>query len=72
KGRKGIGTVALSKNEWFKAKHLSEDYYLYVVWNTEMHPNVPLPKIVQDPANKLVAKEDIHYLINSSEIEEKS
>jgi SNF2 family DNA or RNA helicase len=72
KGRKGIGTVALSKNEWFKAKHLSEDYYLYVVWNTEMYPNVSLPKIVQDPANRLEAKEDIHYLINSNEIESKA
>jgi len=72
KGRKGIGTVALSKNEWFKAKHLSEDYYLYVVWNAEMHPNVPEPKIIRDPANNLNAKEDIHYLIDSSEIKEKA
>ena len=72
KGRKGKGIVALSKNEWFKAKHLAMDYYLYVVWNTESHPNVIGPKIVQDPAHNLTPKEDIHYLINSTEIEEKS
>ena len=72
KGRKGIGTVALSKNEWFKAKHLNEDYYLYVVWNTELHPNNTLPKIIRDPANNLIANEDIHFLISSSEIEKKA
>jgi len=72
KGRKGIGAVALSKNEWFKAKHLADDYYLYVVWNTEMHPNVPTPKVIRNPAFNLDAKEDIHYLIDSSEIKAKA
>ena len=64
--------VALSKNEWFKAKQLNSDYYLYVVWNTESYPNVLGPKIIQDPTNNLTAKENIHYMINSTEIEEKS
>ena len=72
KGRKSKGMVALSKNEWFKAKHLGRDYYLYVVWNTGLHPNIIGPKIVQDPANTLAAKEAVHYLINPTEIEEKS
>ena len=72
KGRKGIGAIALSKNEWFKAKHLAEDYYLYVVWSTENHPNVPPPKIIRDPAHNLTPKEDIHYLINHTEIEDKA
>ena len=71
KGRKGIGTVALSKNEWFKAKHLSYDYYLYVVWNVELYPKNSL-KIVHDPANNLIAQEDIHFLINPFEIERKA
>jgi len=31
-----------------------------------------LEKIIRDPANNLNAKEDIHYLIDSSEIKEKA
>lgn len=72
KGRKGKDVVALSPNEWFQAKHLGSDYYLYVVWNTESDPNVTGPKIIQDPANVLIAKENIHYLISTAEIEGKS
>lgn len=72
KGRKGKGAVALSKNEWLKARNLGSDYYLYVVWDTESHPDVTGPKIVRDPANTLAAKEDVHYMISPAEIEEKS
>ena len=73
KGRNGIGAVVLSKNEWFKAKHLAEDYYLYVVWNTKDHPGTKLkPLIIQDPAHNLNPKLDIHYLIDASEIKEKA
>jgi hypothetical protein len=73
KGRKNEGSVALSKNEWFKAKHLGEDYYLYVVWNTGNYPKIiPRPMIVQNPANTLNPKLDIHYLIDSAEIIEKA
>jgi len=72
KGRKGRGAVALSKNEWLKARNLGPDYYLYVVWDTESHPDVTGPRIVRDPANTLAAKEDVHYMISPAEIEEKS
>ena len=72
KGRKSRGDIALSKNEWFRAKHLSSDYYLYVVWNTKSYPNVIGPKVVQDPANSLAAMETTHYTISPAEIEEKS
>ena len=72
KGRKGKGPVALSKNEWFRAKQLGTDYYLYVVWNAESYPNVIGPKITCDPAHVFVATEDVHYIINSTDIEEKS
>ena len=72
KGRKGKGVVALTKNEWFKAKHLGSDYCLYVIWNAEMYPNVDGPKIIADPANNLNANTNIHYLISKHEIEEKS
>ncbi len=73
KGRNAIGAVALSKNEWFKAKHLAEDYYLYVVWNTKDHPGTKLkPLIIQDPAHNLNPKLNIHYLVDASEIKEKA
>ncbi|KFM20184.1 DNA repair protein RAD50 [Marine Group I thaumarchaeote SCGC AAA799-P11] len=73
KGRNGVGAVALSKNEWFKSKHLAEDYYLYVVWNTKDYPGTDIPPlIIQDPANNLDPKLDVHYLIDSSQIKEKS
>ena len=72
KGRNGVGAVALSKNEWFKAKHLAEDYYLYVVWNTKDYPGTELkPLIIQDPAHNLNPKLNIHYLVDASEIKEK-
>ncbi len=73
KGRNGVGAVALSKNEWFKAKHLAEDYYLYVVWNTKDYPETELkPLIIQDPAHNLNPKLNIHYLVDASEIKEKA
>ena len=73
KGRVGTGPVALSKNEWFKAKQLGKDYYLYVVWNTKDHPTTSLkPKVIQDPAHMLDAKLNIHYTIDVSEIRNKS
>lgn len=73
KGRNAVGAVALSKNEWFKAKHLAEDYYLYVVWNTKDHPGAELtPLIIRDPAHNLNPKLNIHYLVDASEIKEKA
>ena len=73
KGRNGVGAVALSRNEWFKARHLAEDYHLYVVWNTKDYPETDLrPLVIPDPANKLNPKIDVHYLIDASEIKEKS
>lgn len=73
KGRNGEGAVALSKNEWFKSRHLAEDYYLYVVWNTKDYPETNIrPRIIPDPANNLNPKLDVHYLIDSSQIKEKS
>ncbi len=73
KGRNAVGAVALSKNEWFKSKHLAEDYYLYVVWNTKDHPGTELePLIIRDPANNLEPKLDVHYLVDPRQIREKS
>ena len=47
KARAQSGPVALTQNEWFKAKRFGEDYYLYVVYTAattaELH-------VVRDPA----------------------
>lgn len=69
KGRLGVGQVALTCNEWFKAKHLAEDYYLYVVWNTKDSDRTKMqPLVIQDPAHRLSPTTDVHYLIDAEEI----
>lgn len=71
KGRRETGPVSLSKNEWFKAKHLETDYYLYVVWNTKDYRREKLmPIIVRDPAHKLNPSLDVQYTVAPSEIRE--
>ena len=71
KGRSMIGSVSLSYNEWFKAKDLGDDYYLYVVWNTANNPD-KIPKIIQNPAKVLTPKEDMQFIISQTEIQEKA
>ena len=71
KGRSLVGSVSLSYNEWFKAKDLGDDYYLYVVWNTANNPE-KTPKIIQNPTNVLSPKENVHFIISQKEIEEKA
>lgn len=69
KGRHGVGQVALTRNEWFKARHLAEDYYLYVVWNTKRgEGGGPQIQVIRDPARNASAKEDVHYVIDVEEI----
>ena len=69
KGRHAEGAVSLTCNEWFKARHLGEDYYLYVVWNTKASPDRDLrPLVVPDPAHTTHPKQDVHYVIDASEI----
>ena len=71
KGRSLVGSVSLSYNEWFNAKALGDDYYLYVVWNTANNPE-KTPKIIQNPTNVLSPKENVHFIISQKEIEEKA
>ncbi len=73
KGRHGEGMVALTRNEWFKARHLAEDYYLYVVWNTKNGRGSNLrPLVVHDPAHNTSPKTDVHYMIDAEEIRRKA
>ncbi|MFN8472779.1 MAG: DUF3883 domain-containing protein [Anaerolineae bacterium] len=46
KGRAGVGDVALSANEYKTAERLTQDYWLYVVYNCASTPQV---HVVQDP-----------------------
>lgn len=73
KARAGIGPVALTQNEWFKAQRLANDYYLYVVWNAGKDQNAR-PLIIQNPAENLRVDqmvEIVRYIISATEIEKK-
>ncbi len=56
KARAQDGPVALTPNEWFMAKRLGNDYWLYIVTNAATKPNLYL---IQDPAAKLKPDEEI-------------
>ena len=71
KARSNAGPVALTSNEWFKAKRFGDDYFLYVVLNAATEPEL---YIIQNPAVQTHAEEKIEvvrYLIPLSEIRDK-
>ena len=73
KARAGVGPVALTQNEWFKAQRLSNDYYLYVVWNAGKDPKAR-PLVIQNPAENLSVEqlvEIVRFVISKTEIEKK-
>jgi len=73
KARAGVGSVALTQNEWFKAQRLGNDYYLYVVWNAGKDPNTR-PYIIQNPVVNLQVDqrvEIVRYIVPAIEIERK-
>ncbi|MCI0529057.1 MAG: DUF3883 domain-containing protein, partial [Nitrospira sp.] len=71
KARAGVGAVALTQNEWFKAKRFKEDYFLYVVMNAATKPEL---MIVQNPAENLQPEEKVElvrYIVSVDEIKSK-
>lgn len=70
KARAKVGPVALTQNEWFKAGRFNTDYYLYVVLNAAMWPEL---YIIQDPAANLQPEErvEVRYLVGVAEIVER-
>lgn len=71
KARAGLGAVALTQNEWFKAKQFKADYFLYAVLNAAMQPDL---YIIQNPAEETHPEEQIEvvrHLISLDEIQEK-
>lgn len=56
KARAGEAEVALTPNEWFKAKRFREQYYLYIVANAATSPTL---YIVKNPAENLKIYEKV-------------
>ena len=68
KARAANGAVALTQNEWFKAKRFGNDYYLYAVMNVKGKPQI---YIIQNPAESLEPEEKVEvvrYVISFEEI----
>ncbi|MEM3402888.1 MAG: helicase-related protein, partial [Candidatus Hadarchaeales archaeon] len=59
KARRDEGPVALTSNEWFKAKRFKEHYWLYVVANAITQPKL---WIINNPAEKLEAEEKVEVV----------
>lgn len=71
KARAGVGDIALTQNEEFKARRLGDSYYLYVVYDAAINPDL---RIIQNPAENLKMEkkpEVVRYYIKSKEINEK-
>ncbi len=71
KARAESGCVALTQNEWFKAKRFKNDYYLYAIMNAGEKPEL---YIIQNPAENLNVEEKVEmvrYVIDHSEIKSK-
>lgn len=67
KARAEAGPVALTQNEWFKARRFGEDYYLYVVLNAATEPELIL---IQNPAAVVEPEEqmEVRYLVSLQDI----
>ncbi len=67
KARAGSGPVALTQNEWFKARRFGDDYFLYVVLNAAASPQLYR---IQNPAALLKPTEqlEVRYLVSVQEI----
>lgn len=68
KARAEIGPVALTQNEWFKAKRFRNDYFLYAVMNAG---SSPILYIIQNPVERIKAEERVdvvRYLVPFEEI----
>ena len=59
KARAGEGDVALTPNEWFKAKRFREQYWLYVVANAATNPML---YIINNPAENLKPQEKVEIV----------
>lgn len=70
KARAEVGPVALTQNEWFKAKRFQDEFYLYAVLNAS---KAPMLYRVQNPAALLKPEEqvEVRYMVSVNEIQSK-
>jgi superfamily II DNA or RNA helicase len=59
KARKNEGAVALTTNEWMKAKMFKENYWLYIVCNAITNPTI---YIINNPAENLKVQEKVEIV----------
>ncbi len=60
--------MALTQNEWFKAKRFTDDYYLYAVMNAANSPELV---IIRSPVEHLEPEtiiESVRYIVPLREI----
>jgi len=72
KARAGTGPVALTQNEWFKARRFGDDYYLYAVMNAKTQPEL---YIIANPAKNLDPTERIEvvrYVVGFDQLSNKA
>ena len=72
KARAGTGSVALTQNEWFKARRFGDDYYLYAVMNAKKRPEI---YVIANPAQNLQPTERIEvvrYIVTFQELADKA
>ncbi|HNR65969.1 MAG TPA: DUF3883 domain-containing protein, partial [Atribacterota bacterium] len=72
KARAKVGSVALTQNEWFKAKRFKDDYYLYVVLNASNEAKL---YVIRNPAETIKPEEKVEvvrYIITLDNIKEKA
>ena len=68
KARADRAPIVLTANEWFRAKQLKDDYFLYVVLNASTQPKL---YIIQNPAKRISAVRqitEVRYQVPLSEI----
>ena len=68
KARAERAPVVLTSNEWFRAKQLKDDYFLYIVLNAATQPE---SYIIQDPASQISTVRqiaEVRYQVPLSEI----
>jgi len=71
KARRDFGSVALTPNEWFKAKRFRQQYWLYVVVNAAKKPEL---YVINNPYENLEAFEKVEvvrFVVDKEEILEK-
>ena len=70
KARAGIGAVALTQNEWFKARRFQDEFHLYAVLNASKEPVLYR---VANPAALLKPEEqvEVRYMVSVNEIQSK-